>query len=96
MGWKNRKQIKIDLDVARKDASFELNPSFLALSVQKLLKKTETCQNQNEAHEKDDFFHSAFAESIEWITFMRANGTNVLHSCKRRKNPRILGPSGGL
>ena len=34
---------------------------------------------ENEAHEKDDFYHSAFAESIEWITFMRANGTNVLH-----------------
>ena len=70
--------MKIDLDVARKDAPFELNSSFLALSVQKLLKKAETCQNQNEAQEKDDFFHSAFAESI-----MRANGTNVLHSCKR-------------
>ena len=72
--------MKIDPDVARKDASFELNPSFLEV----IKKKAETCQNQNEAHEKDNFFHSAFAESIEWITFMRANGTNVLHSCKRR------------
>ena len=52
LGMEESKADKMDPDVVRKDASFELNPSFLALSVKKL-----------------SSYHSASAESIEWITF---------------------------
>ena len=38
LGMEESKADKMDPDVVRKDASFELNPSFLALSVQKLRK----------------------------------------------------------
>ena len=38
--------------------------------------------NPEKSNENDDFYHSAFAESVEWITILRANGTKPLHIFK--------------
>ena len=69
LGWKNRKQVQTDPDGVWKDTSFELNPSFLALSVQKLWKISWDMSNPEWSTWKRQFLSFCFCW-IHWVDYL--------------------------